>query len=320
MLKLLLGTLLVGLVIGCAMEEQESSGVLVDSSQEVEVPDWVTAAYLDLNKDGTVDLLDLVIHSKFFGQDVSEADTVTNNYLYAVIELHKGYTYSDHEYISKNLSQLNEAPLYAKFAFRFSIEKSDDGINKIKEIKVKPIDKNPLLKSEFSQNILSHYRSSELKDWHSTRNHYDPYGDKVEKFKIEPVEVEGDFGEIDIQVHYIGRFYSEYFDSHRKSGIIRKDMFTYIISAMDGINKEEKEQALWIKKDNMDEGFIWHISIRVKDPRTDNDFLFFGYKWRSYHNIVFDHNRGEYVRNENALSKMSSQEIRAEYFPEDIEE
>ena len=72
MQKLLLGTLLAGLVVGCAMEDQESSGVLVDSSQEVEVPDWVTAAYLDLNKDGTVDILDLVIHSKFFGQDVVE--------------------------------------------------------------------------------------------------------------------------------------------------------------------------------------------------------------------------------------------------------
>ena len=77
-MKVLLGTLLAGLVVGCAVEEPESSGALsVDpNSNEVEVPDWVTAAYLDLNKDGTIDIKDLVIMSKFFGQDVAEADAV----------------------------------------------------------------------------------------------------------------------------------------------------------------------------------------------------------------------------------------------------
>ena len=75
MQKLLLGTLLAGLAVSCAVgtEEPDTAGVLVDSSQEVEVPDWVTAAYLDLNKDGTVDILDLVIASKFMGQDVTKA-------------------------------------------------------------------------------------------------------------------------------------------------------------------------------------------------------------------------------------------------------
>lgn len=78
MVRLLLGTLL---IVGCAVggeEEQNTAGVLsVDSnSNEVEVPDWVTAAYLDLNKDSTIDIKDLVIMSKFFGQDVPEADAV----------------------------------------------------------------------------------------------------------------------------------------------------------------------------------------------------------------------------------------------------
>ena len=76
MQKLLLGTLLAVLVVGCAIEKQESSGVLVDPNSDTEVPDWVTAAYLDLNKDGVINIQDLVIHSKFFGQEVPEADAI----------------------------------------------------------------------------------------------------------------------------------------------------------------------------------------------------------------------------------------------------
>ena len=72
MIRILFKVLVVGLVVSCAMEETDTSGALtVDSSSEIDVPDWLTAAYLDLNKDGTIDILDLVIHSKFFGQEVS---------------------------------------------------------------------------------------------------------------------------------------------------------------------------------------------------------------------------------------------------------
>ena len=81
MIKAMFGMLVAGLVVGCAVgseEEQNTAGVLTVNSKsaEVEVPDWLTAAYLDLNKDGTIDIKDLVIHSKFFGQEVSEADAV----------------------------------------------------------------------------------------------------------------------------------------------------------------------------------------------------------------------------------------------------
>ena len=72
MQKLLLGTLLVGLVIGCAMEDQESSGVLVDQNSDVEVPEGLTARDFDYNNDKVVDILDLVIASKFFGQEIKE--------------------------------------------------------------------------------------------------------------------------------------------------------------------------------------------------------------------------------------------------------
>ena len=66
------------LVVSCAVgtEEPNTSGVLVDSSREIEVPEGLTARDIDLNKDGTVDILDLVIASKFMGQDVTEADAV----------------------------------------------------------------------------------------------------------------------------------------------------------------------------------------------------------------------------------------------------
>ena len=78
MLKILLVALLAGLVSSCAMEEPNDSGVLVDPNSETEVPDWITPAYLDLNKDGVVDILDLVIHSKFFG-DVETEEVVAES-------------------------------------------------------------------------------------------------------------------------------------------------------------------------------------------------------------------------------------------------
>ena len=76
MLKILLVALLVGLVSSCAMEDPDASGVLVDPNSDTEVPDWVTAAYLDLNKDGVINILDLVIVSKFMGQEVDVKEEV----------------------------------------------------------------------------------------------------------------------------------------------------------------------------------------------------------------------------------------------------
>ena len=77
MIKLLNGMLVALLVIGCAMEEPDTSGALtVNPSTSVEVPDGMTAKDVDLYADGTIDIKDLVIVSKFFGQDVPEADAV----------------------------------------------------------------------------------------------------------------------------------------------------------------------------------------------------------------------------------------------------
>ena len=50
MIRLLLGTLIIGLVSSCAMEDPDTSGVLVDSSRDIEVPEGLTARDIDLNK------------------------------------------------------------------------------------------------------------------------------------------------------------------------------------------------------------------------------------------------------------------------------
>ena len=71
--KLLLGILLAGLAVGCAMEDQESSGVLtVDPNSDIVVPEGLSAEDVDLNNDRVIDIRDLVIASRFFGQELDE--------------------------------------------------------------------------------------------------------------------------------------------------------------------------------------------------------------------------------------------------------
>ena len=99
MIGSMIGILLAGLVVGCAIEEQQSSGALTvnPNSNDVEIPEGLTAASLDLNKDGIINIQDLVIMSKFFGQEVVDETSDTESsgvklpklpeYIYAVIEL-----------------------------------------------------------------------------------------------------------------------------------------------------------------------------------------------------------------------------------------
>ena len=110
MKKAMFGMLVAGLVVGCAIEEPESSGMLsVDSSSDVEVPEGLTAASLDLNKDGIINIQDLVIMSKFFGQEVAEDSAGIGNdgeefpklpeFVYIVINLGQVGWYNGSEYI-----------------------------------------------------------------------------------------------------------------------------------------------------------------------------------------------------------------------------
>ena len=80
MIRSLIGILLAGLVVGCAIEEQQSSGALtVDPNSDTVVPEGLTARDVDLNNDGTVNILDLVIVSKLFGDVEAEEAVVAES-------------------------------------------------------------------------------------------------------------------------------------------------------------------------------------------------------------------------------------------------
>ena len=81
-MKLLLVAMVVGLVVGCALEGPDSSGSLsVDPDSDEEVPDWVTIADVDHNRDGIINIKDLVIVSKFFGQEVEAESSSIERYV-----------------------------------------------------------------------------------------------------------------------------------------------------------------------------------------------------------------------------------------------
>ena len=77
MIKTMFWMLVAGLVVGCAIEEQQSSGALtVDPNSDTVVPEGLTARDVDLNNDGTVNIQDLVIVSKLFGDVEAEEETM----------------------------------------------------------------------------------------------------------------------------------------------------------------------------------------------------------------------------------------------------
>lgn len=185
MTKLLFGALIAGLVTSCAPEvaEEPSSSVLVNTNSGTTIPEGITIHDVDINSDGTINMDDLVIVGKFFGQDVPQTDDLamasdtdnTDNYVYALMELtrfddlektvkeyidHQGeigvhpsdVDYPQHwnkEFINnelaylpdlrKNYHELSSARL--RFAFRF-LTKTIDGIPNIIEVKVKPVNEH----------------------------------------------------------------------------------------------------------------------------------------------------------------------------------
>ena len=136
MLKILLVALLAGLVSSCAMEDPDASGVLVDPNSDTEVPEGLTARDFDFNKDGVIDILDLVIVSKFIGQEVVDEspDTTRNGYklpdlpevIYTVVELEQ-YGQTDLTYAS-NL----------EVAMRIQVKKQDriDALRELRKASV----------------------------------------------------------------------------------------------------------------------------------------------------------------------------------------
>lgn len=88
MKRLCLGMMVAGFIVGCDMKEPDTSGVLVDPDYDVEIPDWLSIQDVDHNGDGTINVLDLVLVAKFFGQDVPEDNEDTT---IDTIELRKKY-------------------------------------------------------------------------------------------------------------------------------------------------------------------------------------------------------------------------------------
>ena len=79
MLKLLFG-MLVWVVVSCAPEvaEEPSSSVLVNTNSGATIPEGVTVHDVDHNSDGTIDMDDLVIVGKFFGDECFALGYISN--------------------------------------------------------------------------------------------------------------------------------------------------------------------------------------------------------------------------------------------------
>ena len=164
MLKILLGTLIAWLVTSCSMEEPNDSGILVDNDHEIEVPDWVSVEDVDLDRSGVIDIKDLVIASKFFGQEVPNRDQVISagdgsEYVYKVLSCRKTFLGRQCKRDGHNMtvnSEFTKTPIkltidpsfenwpkHGNLAFRFRITNDTN----VAEVKVKSLHKNPFIKT-----------------------------------------------------------------------------------------------------------------------------------------------------------------------------
>ena len=66
MIRVLFGTLVaVWVVVGCAMEEPDTGGVLVDPNYDVDIPEWLSIQDVDHNRDGTI------VRQRYFPEDIN---------------------------------------------------------------------------------------------------------------------------------------------------------------------------------------------------------------------------------------------------------
>ena len=164
MIRLFLGTLLVtGLMVGCAPElkEETSSSLTINPNRGVAIPEGVTVHDADLNSDGTIDMDDLVIVGKFFGQDVpqelsqssdlsaSAEEADTGEYIYALLTAKRYYKPIGGLPFASDYEAL---PAEATFAFRFLTKKIND-IYHVVEVAVKPVGANPILSKTITQSL-----------------------------------------------------------------------------------------------------------------------------------------------------------------------
>ena len=170
MVRLFWGTLVVGFMVNCAPEAEEtSSSLTVNPNRGVAIPEGVTVHDADLNSDGTINMDDLVIVGKFFGQDVpqdlssssdlSAADT--SEYIYATLTTKKYYAS-----VAEGLPFKDEyeaLPKEVTFAFKFLTKKIDD-IYHVVEVTVKPVDENPILSETITQSLTTRIKPADSID------------------------------------------------------------------------------------------------------------------------------------------------------------
>ena len=167
MIRIVFGMLVIGLATtACAPEiaEEPSSSVLVDTDSEATIPEGVTVHDVDHNSDGTINMDDLVIVGKFFGQDVPETgdlsmasgDTdeslVESARYYALIDFKKRFTTVKNPVSPPFLEDYNRLPA-AKFAFRFIFKDTNEGIPRVIETQTRPVVENPVLKNKITQSL-----------------------------------------------------------------------------------------------------------------------------------------------------------------------
>ena len=153
MLKILFGMLIAGLVTSCDMEDPDTSGVLVDPNSDTEVPDWVSIADVDHNRDGVIDILDLVIVSKFFGQEVHNggqtASIGNDEYIYTVLRFGKN-------------SKGDWTSYYGTQSIQLALRLRVTNIGDVVEVKIKPIGSNPLIKTPITHSLVKYPAFLEL--------------------------------------------------------------------------------------------------------------------------------------------------------------
>ena len=338
MIRILFGMLVVGLVTSCAPEvtEEPSSSVLVDTNSGTTIPEGVTVHDVDHNSDGTINMDDLVIVGKFFGQDVPETgdlamasgDTdeslVESARYYALIDFKKRFTAVKNPVSPPFLEDYNRFPT-AKFAFRFIFKDTNEGIPRVIEIQATPAVENPVLKNKITQSL--------------TIQNKKVIGLSRDYFPKMTIDGGGSLGEVYIFMVTTSLSYISDYIKQRHPSIDPNEYLTKLIPGRSRYAVEyimicaPRTEAREIYTDDENIAESWGAEY-FQTPYYTKYFTqsktppFYVYRDRFKHtyyrmigrDVGFCYHYGISLDEDiNPISKMSSDEVKAQYFPEDIE-
>ena len=242
MIRLLLGTLIIRLVNSCAIEDPDASGVLVDPNSDTEVPEGLTARDFDFNKDGVIDILDLVIVSKFLGQEVVDdsPDTVNATYnlpelpefIYAKIELEQQGWYDRETRKSVIIPEYGDN---LQIAMRLQVQKGDR--SKAFESLIKKLMRNRG-RGEIS-------RSEAIKKYEKEYKVADPLYDRFEFYEFPDIKIISD----------------------QQKPTQKEFTFTNNLSSISGIHVGPLERSRW-------EGACGFTRMSQSHPAGDDGYYF----------------------------------------------